>query len=94
MAKTNRFFVATTLGLVLLGVLVASSMPDGLEHVAESLGFAGRASEGQSWSAFADYEASFVEGAWLSQVTAGILGVALVWGFGTLLGRALKKKGD
>jgi hypothetical protein len=30
----------------------------------------------------------------LAQVTAGAVGVGLIWGFGALLGRTLKKKGD
>jgi hypothetical protein len=91
MARTIRFFAAATAVLVALGVLVASSLPDGLEHVAESLGFAGRAAEGASHTPFADYEAAFVENSWLSQVAAGALGVALLWGFGALLGSTLKK---
>jgi len=93
MTKTTGFFAILTAALVLLGVLVASSLPDGLEHVAESLGFAGRASQGAAWSPFADYEAAFVEGSWLAQVTAGIAGVGLIWAFGALLGRTLKRKG-
>lgn len=93
MAKTTRLFAVLTAALVLLGVLVASSLPDGLEHVAETLGFAGHAAQGAAWSPFADYEARFVEGSWLAQVTAGIVGVGLIWAFGALLGRTLKKKG-
>jgi hypothetical protein len=93
-ANTTRFFAILTAGLVLLGVFVASSHPDGLERVAENLGFAGHAASGASWSPLAGYEAKFVKGSWLAQVTAGVLGVGLMWGFGSLLGRALKKKGD
>jgi cobalt/nickel transport protein len=94
MAKTTRLFATLTAALVLLGVLIASSLPDGLESVAETLGFAGRASPVAAWSPFADYEAAFVEGSWLAQAAAGLVGVALVWAFGALLGRTLKKKGD
>jgi hypothetical protein len=92
-AKTTRLFAILTAALVLLGVFVASSLPDGLERVAETLGFAGHAAQG-AWSPFADYEAAFVKGSWLAQVTAGAVGVGLIWGFGALLGRTLKKKGD
>jgi hypothetical protein len=92
MAKTIRFFAVVTAVLVVLGVLVASSMPDGLERVAENLGFAGRADEGAAHTPFADYEAAFVESSWLAQVAAGVLGVALLWGFGSLLGATLKKR--
>jgi cobalt/nickel transport system permease protein/cobalt/nickel transport protein len=80
-----------TLALVLLGVLVASSSPDGLESVAESLGFAGRASEGEAWSPFADYEFRHISSSWPAQVTAGLAGVALMYGFGVLLGRFVRR---
>lgn len=93
MAKTTRLFAVLTAALVLLGVFVASSLPDGVEHVAETLGFAGHASQGAAWSPFAGYGAAFVEGSWLAQATAGIVGVGLIWGFGALLARTLKKKG-
>jgi PDGLE domain len=94
MAKTTRLFAILTAALVLLGVFVASSLPDGLEHVAGALGFAGHAAHGGVWSPFANYEAAFVKGSWLAQVTAGIVGVGLIWAFGVLLGKTLKKKGD
>jgi hypothetical protein len=94
-AKTVRFFAIVTALLVLLGVLLASSMPDGLERIAETLGFAGRAEHGAAaWSPFAGYEAAFVESSWLAQVAAGALGVALLWGLGALLGTTLKKRGE
>ena len=94
MNRTTKFFAALTLALVVLGVLVASSSPDGLEHVAESLGFAGRAHTGPAYSPFADYEASFFRNSWLAQVAAGLVGVGLMYGFGVLLGKSLRKKGD
>lgn len=94
MAKTIRFFAVATAVLVVLGVLVASSMPDGLEHVAEALGFAGHAEDVAAWSPFSDYEATFLGNSWLAQVAAGVVGVALLWGFGVLLGSSLKKRGE
>jgi cobalt/nickel transport protein len=94
MAKTTRLFAILTAALVLLGVFVASSLPDGLEHVAEALGFAGHAAQGAPRSPFAGYGAAFVESSWLARVTAGIVGAGLIWAFGALLGRTLKKKGD
>lgn len=93
-SNARWFFAAVTLALVLVGVLVASSMPDGLESVAEHLGFSTRAADGGAWSPFADYEAAFLEASWPAQVAAGLLGVALMYVFGTLLGRSLKRKGD
>ncbi len=80
-----------TLALVLLGVLVASSWPDGLESVAESLGFAERASENAAWSPLADYEFRPIQSSWPAQVTAGLIGSALMCGFGLLFGRFLRR---
>ncbi len=94
MTKTTRLFLFLTAALVLLGVLVASSLPDGLEHVAGILGFAGQAAPQAAWSPFAGYQAAFVKGSWLAQVTAGLVGVGLIWAFALLLGKTLKKKGD
>ena len=53
---------------------VASTAPDGLERVAESLGFASRAANQTRW------------------VPAGLVGVLLLYGFGVLFGRTLKRK--
>ena len=55
----------------------ASSRPDGLEHVAESLGFAGTAGDhAAADSPLADYAARGVDGP-LSSALAGIAGIAL-----------------
>jgi hypothetical protein len=80
-----------TLVLVLLGAPVASSWPDGLESVAESLGFAERALENAAWSPLADYEFRPIKSSWPAQVTAGLIGVALMCGFGVLFGRLVRR---
>ena len=79
---------AWVLGIValLLGCIagwVASTAPDGLERVAESLGFASRGKAVGS-SPFADYQTRWVP--------AGLVGVVLLYGFGVLFGRTLKRK--
>ena len=57
----------------------ASAHPDGLEHVAQTLGFAGSAQDSvASGSPLADYSAPGVEDARLSGGLAGVLGVAVV----------------
>jgi cobalt/nickel transport protein len=57
----------------------ASAHPDGLEHVAQTLGFAGSAQDSvTSGSPLADYSAPGVEDARLSGGLAGVLGVAVV----------------
>lgn len=91
MKRIILLLAGLTLTLVLLGVLVASSSPDGLEAVAESLGFAGRASEGEAWSPFADYEFRAINSPWPAQVAAGLVGVALMYGFGLLFGRLVRR---
>lgn len=81
-----------TLALVVLGVLAASSFPDGLEHVAEKLGFATRGTAVLTGSPFADYETRFFHSRWAARASAGLVGVVLLYGFGLLLGRTLKRK--
>ena len=88
------FLGGLTLALVLLGVLVASSSPDGLEAVAESLGFSDRAVEAEPYSPFADYEFRLIHSSWPAQVAAGLLGVGLMYGFGVLFGRLVRRGRD
>ena len=91
MKRIILFLGALTLALVVLGVLVASSLPDGLESVAELLGFSNRAAEGEPWSPFADYGFRLIESSWPAQVVAGLFGVALMYGFGVLYGRIVRR---
>jgi hypothetical protein len=60
---------------------IASSSPDGLEHVAEKLGFASRGTAVVSGSPLAGYP-----------VGSGLVGVALLFGFGVLFARLLKRR--
>ena len=92
MRRVAIVFSALTLALVVLGILVASSLPDGLQAVAESLGFAGRSEEGGFDSPFADYETRFIGNSWLSQMVAGLVGIGAMWGFTLLLGRSLRRR--
>lgn len=80
--STARLVVA---GLVVCAVLagvvsaVASSNPDGLEFVAQSLGFIDTADEhGSAGSPFADYGTAGVDDARLSGGLAGLVGVVVV----------------
>ena len=80
----------STRRLVVLGLLVsalvagvlsfyASGHPDGLTHVAQSLGFSGTArSSAASGSPLAGYAVSGVHDARLSGGLAGLLGIAVV----------------
>ena len=71
----------------------ASSMPDGLEHVAERLGFAALASEA-SIAPLPDYSVEALAGSslWLSTVVAGGVGTLVVFGITWLLARSLSTR--
>ena len=93
---STRAFTLWALGLALLVACVvsvwASSHPDGLEFVAESVGFldSGRDSI-VAGSPFADYQAVFVTNPWLSVALAGAIGCAATFGLAWLVGRVAKR---
>jgi len=93
MRRTVFLFGGLTLALVLFGVLAASSDPDGLETVAESLGFASSAVEPAAWTPFAGYETGPFGSNWFSQAVAGLAGAALMYGFGAAFARWVRRKG-
>jgi hypothetical protein len=74
-----------------LGALspLASSLPDGLESVAEHLGFAGREKVSALPAPLPDYALPGREG---SRSLAGIGGSLLVFGAAWALGRALSRR--
>lgn len=79
---STRTLVLTGLVVsLLLAVVVslfASASPDGLEHVAETLGFADTAQDSAvADSPLADYGTAGVENEWLSTAVAGLVGLAL-----------------
>jgi cobalt/nickel transport system permease protein len=82
--------VTAAIALAVFVAPFASSMPDGLEHVAEQLGFAALASEA-SIAPLPDYsvEALANSSVWLSTVIAGGVGTLVVFGIAWLLARAL-----
>jgi hypothetical protein len=82
---------AVTVGLVLFGMLLASAFPDGLARVAGDLGFAGKQSRVTGGSPFAGYEARFFHSRWAGQAFAGVVGIVILYGFGVLFGRTLKR---
>ena len=81
-----------TLLLVALGVLVSSSFPDGLERVAVKLGFASKGSTVGIQSPLANYETRYFRSRWAAQASAGLVGVALLYGFGVLLGKSVRRR--
>ncbi|MBL8050739.1 MAG: PDGLE domain-containing protein, partial [Anaerolineales bacterium] len=80
--------------IALLVVLIspfASGDPDGLERVAENLGFI-NAGQNAPYSIIPDYTLPFLGETALSTIVAGIIGVAVVAGIMILIGRGLKAK--
>jgi cobalt/nickel transport system permease protein len=72
-----------------VGVLFASTMPDGLQHLAQNLGLT--PSQTLLHTPLADYETSFVSSPWMRKASAGVAGLALIFGaclaFGRLVAR-------
>jgi len=93
----NRLRLLCSLAVfgLLMGALslAASSWPDGLESVAERLGFAAEARHSAAWAPFAGYEAEWLGPSEWAQPLAGACGVVLLYGFGSLLSRWIRRKG-
>jgi len=83
---------AVTLAAVLLAALASSGWPDGLSRVAEDLGFAGRERTLHPGSPLAGYQARFLPWPWAGAALSGLVGAALVYGFGVLLGRTARRR--
>ncbi len=84
-------FVAllVVLSVVVAAALWASADPDGLERVAEDIGFMD-AAEGSPFSVIADYVFPGMDGP-LATILAGAIGVLLLFGLVWLVGRALSR---
>lgn len=84
------YIKAVFLLIVCLGVLIpfASSDPDGLEKVAETLGIKETV---QVESPMSDYSISFIDNGYFSTLIAGIFGILLVIGVALMMGRIIKE---
>jgi hypothetical protein len=90
----RRFWWLAALALVAAIVIVlaplASSDPDGLERVAEDIGFAA-SGEAAPFELLPDYSVPFVDDGPASLILAGLIGVGLLlviaWSLGRLLAR-------
>lgn len=82
--------LVASFGIVLLLAPLASSLPDGLEKVAATLGF-----DAETQSAvralMPDYQVAGVGSPWLGTIVAGVTGTLLVFGLGWLLARWLQR---
>lgn len=93
-AEGGRGWVVAGVVIVLVVVLLsplASASPDGLERVAEDIGFI---SAGQSapYEIIPDYTLPFLGETPLSTIVAGAIGVLVVLGIAFVAGRSLQKK--
>jgi cobalt/nickel transport system permease protein len=81
--------IAVSLAAVLLSPL-ASADPDGLERVAEDVGFLGLG-QAAPYEIIPDYAVPFLGETALSTIAAGIIGVLVVLGLMILVGRSLRR---
>jgi len=94
--NTKKFYLGGAIvTLILAGVVsfYASSNPDGLEKVAEKIGFIKTAKEHSiSDSPLADYGVKGIENSRVSVGTAGVIGVIVTGGIASVLFLALARK--
>jgi cobalt/nickel transport system permease protein len=70
---------------------LASADPDGLERVADDLGFLGH-SQGAAFEVIPDYTLPFLGATPLSTIVAGLIGAAAVAALAIVLARALRRR--
>ncbi|ALJ21571.1 PDGLE domain-containing protein [Microbacterium sp. No. 7] len=84
--------VIVALVLACVASLFASGHPDGLEFVAESLGFAHTAVDSATAGGpFADYESSFVASPGLGTAIAGAVGCLVTFAVAWMLVRGMRR---
>jgi hypothetical protein len=92
--RGRRWWVLGGLAIAALVVVVAAYLasgdPDGLERVAEDIGFIG-AGQGSPFTIIADYVFPGVDGP-MATILAGLLGVAVVFALVWLAGKALARR--
>jgi cobalt/nickel transport system permease protein len=79
-------FGGVALVAVTIGILIASSAPDGIMRLGSDLGLTTRA---VLHAPLADYAAGSFESPWLRKATAGLAGLLLIYGICTATGRWL-----
>ncbi|MFH1807136.1 MAG: PDGLE domain-containing protein [Pseudomonadota bacterium] len=93
---THRYLLVgiALLALLIAGLVVhlASPAPDGLERVAEDLGFAGREQPApDKVQVMPDYTVLGLESSWLGKSLAGLVGVLVTLVAGLALGAGLRR---
>ena len=91
-SRSGWVLVALLLAMlvVVAAAFLASGDPDGLERVAEDVGFIG-AGEGSPFSVIADYVFPGLDGP-VATIVAGAIGVLVLFGGVWLIGRALARR--
>ena len=74
-----------------VGVLFASTNPDALQRLADTLGIASKSKPFLN-APLAEYQAGFLQSAWLRKAGAGLTGIALIYGACALLGRMVGRQ--
>ena len=95
-AARSRLRGAVALVAVLLaavGVLFASTSPDGIQRLALQTGIAARA-QALLVTPFTGYETAFVASGWLRKASAGLAGLALIYGVCLAIGRVAARRGS
>jgi cobalt/nickel transport system permease protein len=93
--RTLAYGAALSIGLMVMVAPFASSLPDGLEHVAERFGFASLAAASQP-APLPDYAVVPLADAspWLATVIAGALGALVAFAVAWFVARALAAPAD
>lgn len=77
--------------LAAVGAMFASAHPDGLEKLAGNVGISGQARALIS-TPLAEYEWASLSSPWLRKASAGLAGLALIYGACLVFGRAVRKR--
>lgn len=83
------WFFLVSIAVVIALAPLASPLPDGLEKVAETYGFSGKAVNYPFKVLFSDYGASKINSPFVSTVISGIFGIALTAALASGLGLIL-----
>jgi len=93
--KTRTFLLTGLVVALLLGGVAsyyASTHPDGLEHVAEQVGFGDTADESAADGPLADYEVNGVDDPRLSGGLAGVIGILVTLAIAGGLALAVRRR--
>ena len=95
-ARPGRSFALGAAGLAALllatvGILLASSSPDGIASLGRQTGIAGHARTLFS-TPFSEYQAAFLKGGWTRQAGAGLAGLTLIYAVCLVVGKLVARK--